>query len=317
MNSFRRLVGGNATIDKVDQVIELANVQLIAVKISTMDERFQPDSVFVVMKTVPGNETFETQRQHENICLISSFTNQWFFRGNCSYQNVCCNDAFFHSFIVDSFDMNREAKIIIQVMATFDDKSPVLLGGLTTSLATLTTFAVDLELSMNDFRLPVSFESDVTSAVQCNGVLSIRVLPTGKSRILSADGTTMSGVIMNSALPGNDASATSMTTAAIPTATAGGTATTAAAPPSEIIKTPKQISSRGHRRVIGSIRCTIWQGKAFATSCPCFVTVNLVTQRSQGCRTPTKSNPHNPVFDYIADIPIYSLQGDLILEVHI
>lgn len=69
---------------------------------------------------------------------------------------------------------------------------------------------------------------------------------------------------------------------------------------------------------LGSIRVLIWQGKAINTSCPCYVTVDISDPHRnmypQKCRTPSRSNPHNPIFDYIADFNVYNLQGNVVIN---
>lgn len=44
--------------------------------------------------------------------------------------------------------------------------------------------------------------------------------------------------------------------------------------------------------------------------------MSLLTHRSRSHRSPESNNPHNPVFDYAAEVDVFSLQGDVLIEVH-
>ena len=52
-------------------------------------------------------------------------------------------------------------------------------------------------------------------------------------------------------------------------------------------------------------------------SYPCFLTINVPANDSQGVRSPSVPNPHNPIFDYYAEFELYSLQSDLTVYLYV
>ena len=73
---------------------------------------------------------------------------------------------------------------------------------------------------------------------------------------------------------------------------------------------------------LGTVQVVVWQGKAINTSCPCYITLDIPDLRHpqvkesypQRCRTASRPNPHNPIWDYIAEFNIYSLHGNLVVD---
>jgi hypothetical protein len=64
---------------------------------------------------------------------------------------------------------------------------------------------------------------------------------------------------------------------------------------------------------IGYVRIVTWQGKSLDTNYCVFVRTFINTIGSASYRSSLILNPHNPIFDHLSEIDIYSLQGDIII----
>lgn len=70
---------------------------------------------------------------------------------------------------------------------------------------------------------------------------------------------------------------------------------------------------------LGTLQVIVWQGRAINTPFPCYVVLSCLQPRrlgnqSQRFRTPSVSNPTSPIFDYVAEFDLPSLQGNIQVE---
>lgn len=73
--------------------------------------------------------------------------------------------------------------------------------------------------------------------------------------------------------------------------------------------------------VVGTLRSIVWQGRKINTSpsssspgsSPVYLTISLAAEGAVRHRTQTAQIPTDPIFDHLAEIPLTSLQGDVII----
>ncbi len=184
-----------------------------------------------------------------------------------------------------------------------------MLGDATISASSLSTLSTDIEMERKDFTAALNVTSSDFGRSAISAIDSERSLTNangGDGTSASASASSLGKCTVTLRLKYVEPKDPALVIAN------GGVATSSAvAPPSK-----KNSTSRpGHVTSLGKLSVTLWQGKNINTSCPVYVTLALATFKAKGYRTPVRPNPHNPVFDFMVDLDVYSLQADLIVEV--
>jgi hypothetical protein len=245
--------------------------------------------------------------------------------------------------VVDKIDLPKQARVQVELRCHFDETNEfggVLLADAVISVSSLTHFSTDIEMDMKD----ISAALNVSNAEYGKASGSVQDIERSyilqQQQQLAASGQqgssssgagnqlaspNASGSALNTGEAGSKAGAkcsvtlrlkyqTPEQTTALTTTDSQSAAASTSTDSSSSSSHPHE-TSRVHKVSVGKLFVTLWQGKSLSTSCPVYVTMFLATLRAKGCRTPSKPNPHNPVFDYMCEVDIYSLQADLVVEV--
>jgi hypothetical protein len=256
-----------------------------------------------------------------------------------------CSKSVFFSLLVhlcvllDSISLPKYAKVQVELRCHFDETNAfggVLLADSVVSVSSLTHFSADIEMDMKDISAALNVVNAEYGKSQ-GSVADIEraYLQQAHSQSSAASGggqstmNTGDSANLKTGEVGAKSGAKCAVTLRLKYDPANGTVVggasssqtpdglSSANPGSSQIDAHAHETSRIHKISVGKLFVTLWQGKSLNTSCPVFVTMFLATLRSKGCRSPSRPNPHNPVFDYMCEVDVYSLQADLVVEVRI
>ena len=70
---------------------------------------------------------------------------------------------------------------------------------------------------------------------------------------------------------------------------------------------------------LAQLQLVVWQGKAINSKYPCYAVVGMLAPNNisrQRHRSPIRTNPANPIFDYYSELDIFNvLKGDVVVEI--